>query len=127
MPIGDRRGLGKAGMTAQDCVETAEAQTEKNLQNQVFQYLAMKGIFAIRSGMHKATSLPKGTPDFLFSVKRRNGCGVPVAVECKTATGRLSADQEWVQGQLVANGWVYAVVRRLDALQLLLRQLEKSE
>jgi len=47
-----------------------------------------------------------GWPDLTFVVR-----GTPYAVELKTATGRLSADQALVLAQMRRDGWTVRIVR----------------
>ena len=47
-----------------------------------------------------------GWPDLTFVYQGR-----PYAVELKTATGKLSEDQERVLAQMRSNGWIVEVVR----------------
>lgn len=57
----------------------------------------------------------KGWPDLTFVLS-----GMPMAVELKTVTGRLSPDQERVLSRMQANGWQTYVVRSFDVFKSLL-------
>lgn len=108
----DRRQFGKAGRTWEEAEAARFAIGEKELQRMIMAYLKMRDIFPICSGMHKSTSTPCGTPDFLLAVK-----GKAVAFEVKSATGTLSEDQEFVRRQLEANGWRYVVVQSVGQVK----------
>jgi hypothetical protein len=91
---------------------------ERALQNQIENWLRLKGITAIRSRMDRKTSNNKGTPDFLFAVKGR-----AVAVECKLPGIRPTIEQQKILVALANDGWKVAVIHTLDELRSLLASL----
>jgi hypothetical protein len=108
MSPADRAKLGKAGRTMSEAFAVSEARSEKELQTQVAQWLSLRGYWFARSRMDKRTGNTLGCPDFLVAVNGRF-----VAIECKSATGKLSADQEAARESLQKNGAVYILARKL--------------
>lgn len=78
---------------------------EREIQEQIRQYLRMRGIFFAAQQMNKRSQLQEGTPDFLLAHR-----GIPIALEAKTLTGKLSEAQEAIRAQMEANGWHYHIV-----------------
>lgn len=87
---------------------------EKVLQRDCENWLRLHGVEALHLS-HRARE-KSGWPDLTFAIDGR-----PYAVELKTATGRLSTDQERVLSRLKANGWQTAVVRSLPGFLELLQ------
>lgn len=115
MSAEDRKLLGKGGMTADEALEKYEARNEKQLQEQICNYLRLHGIWFARSRMDRATTNGLGQPDFIASLPREKNYGMtypsPVAIEVKFGNGELSDDQERVREQMLKCGWEYHVVR----------------
>ena len=82
--------------------------TEKELHRQISKILDAKGVVFIHSRTDKRTTNRKGTPDFLFSIR-----GHSFAWEVKTASGRLSLEQERMLDRMSnpPNQWNVAVIR----------------
>lgn len=76
------------------------ARAEKKLQENVARLLTQRNITFFRQRMDRRTSLPNGTPDFIFAVNGR-AC----AVECKTIDGRLTKEQKDMLIELQNGGW----------------------
>lgn len=57
----------------------------------------------------------KGWPDLTFVIN-----GIPLAIELKSATGKLSPEQKDVRIMMVQNGWVYVVVRSFDLFKAII-------
>ena len=87
----------------------SDVKREKELQNQIENFLRLRGITPIRSATHRETSNNKGTPDFLFAV-----IGRAVAIECKLPGQEPTADQQRMLQALASDGWRVAVVYSLD-------------
>jgi hypothetical protein len=107
----DRKRLGIA--TAEELMKKAWAKTERQLQNQIVQYLGLRGIEVVRSRMDRKTTGVKGTPDLIFSV--RGPCGIPrpCAFEVKMDNGVLSrAQNDMLQRMRTSpNAWDVRVIR----------------
>jgi hypothetical protein len=110
----DRRALGKAGLTADEALQSARVKSEKDLQNLIEAYFRLRGIVAFRSRMDKKTRMRLGTPDFLLALR-----GEPVAIEAKLPGEPLSDAQVTVHEAMVVepNGWTYLTVCSLDAVK----------
>lgn len=106
LPADVRAKMGKAGRTMKECLEVAEARSEKELQEQIKSYLDRKSIYYVWSRMDRKTTNAKGTPDFLICKEGRF-----IGIECKTATGKQSEDQIKAQFQIEMSGGAYHLVR----------------
>jgi hypothetical protein len=100
----DRAKLGDAGKLMAERRAELDASMEKSLHNMLIQYLNLHNIFYIHSNMAKRSTATKGTPDFLFAID-----GQACALECKTADGELSEDQEKAITAMRKNGWAIEV------------------
>jgi hypothetical protein len=120
--VEDRKRLGIA--TAEELMKKAWAKTERQLQNQIVQYLGLRGIEVVRSRMDRKTTGVKGTPDLIFSV--RGPCGIPrpCAFEVKMDNGVVSRAQNDMLQRMKAspNCWDVRVVRSLIEVVDLMRE-----
>ncbi len=123
MPEAERRRLGVAGQTVAECVAIADDKAELDLQGDIAQYLRLHEIEYIKPDGRKKSPLPPGWPDFTFSYR-----GVSIAMEVKTATGKLSPDQVALHPKLAGqpNCWRVVVVRSLQEVQSLLREIDEA-
>lgn len=116
----DRKSLGKAGVTSEEAERKRLARSERELQDQIANYLHYKGIFFVRSRMDKKTTTRKGTPDFIFAARQHVGSSdsfviaFPTAIEVKVGNNTLTREQEEVRHQMLRNGWRYHVVTTFD-------------
>jgi hypothetical protein len=113
------------GLTSpEELMKKAWAKTERQLQNQIVQYLGLRGIEVVRSRMDRKTTGVKGTPDLIFSV--RGPCGIPrpCAFEVKMDNGVLSrAQNDMLQRMRTSpNAWDVRVVRSLVEVIDLMRE-----
>lgn len=111
----DRKPLGKAGRTYEECTAQASIKLERELHKLISNELLRRGIFAVHSRTDKRTTNAVGVPDFIFAIGGR-----PIAVEVKMPKGVLSGEQLAVMNQMKATGWNYFVVRSFDDLRLVL-------
>jgi len=95
---------------------TSQSQEEKELQRLCEQLLYSLNIEFLHLSFRSREK--KGWPDLTFCHN-----GTPYAIELKTATGRLSQDQESTLANLKTNGWHTHVLRSYSELKTL---LEKS-
>jgi hypothetical protein len=113
----------KGGTTAaKPAVDTAKHHKgrESLLQRDCEQWLQLHGIEYLHiSPMGREK---KGWPDLTFAVN-----GQAVGVELKTATGKLSEDQEDCHARLRANGWEVAVCRSLGEMRELVERLDYGD
>ena len=118
MPKEDRKPLGKAGMTREEIDEKTEFKNEIELQNQIYNLLVQYGVKWIGyQNPRKKSQLPPGTPDFVFVWN-----GVPIAIEVKTKTGKLSPDQLKMIPMMAGDGWSCFVVRSLEEVFILMEK-----
>ena len=100
------RASKRNGEAPADAVSSGE---EAKLHAAIRDYCRQQGWIAFHGAMSKATHRTKGEPDFIIATDR----GQVLWVECKTKTGKLSADQVAVMAQLEALGHEYHVVRSM--------------
>lgn len=112
-------GHPNAGLTSSEIGQKLTAQAERELQDQIRQYLSQKEILFICPPMFKRSELPLGWPDFSFCHR-----GTPVLWECKSLTGKLRESQKRIVGQLVRNGWRFRPIRSLIEARGHLREIE---
>lgn len=99
--------------------DKADAKREKELQNQIYNWLRLRGITAIRSRMDRATSNNVGTPDFLLAVHGR-----AVALEVKLPGRKPTDEQMGMLLKLAADGWEAKVVYSLDEARAIVAEVE---
>jgi len=114
-------GHPNAGLTSADLEHKRQGLAEKQLQNELRQYLSLKGILFICPPMFKKSMLPAGWPDFTFA-----HCGTPIVWEAKTLTGELRTNQELIVGQLVRCGWHFRLIRSLEDARRHLHEIEEG-
>jgi hypothetical protein len=120
MSPADRQPMGKAAMTMPEITAKAAAKLERQLHDQIADYLRMKGIrIAIHSRMDKRPTNQVGTPDFLFAYHRR-----PVAVEVKRPGCKPTEDQARIMRQMAEDGWMVRVVHGVEDVKSLLHMIE---
>lgn len=119
MSKADRESCGQGNELPEEIAVKIEARAEKELQREIAQYLRLQGIQFINPPMNKRSMLPEGWPDFSLAYK-----GKPIALECKTATGKLSREQAAMHLLLMADGWTVKTVRSLDEVRNLLKETQ---
>lgn len=122
MSKADRAKLGKAGVTAAEAAQKQEAKSERELSDQVYALLTLRGVkFIVRSRFDKKTTQRKGVPDILCCFG-----GVPLAFELKTPQGKLSTEQHQAGICMLQDGWRWQVITSLDEVRDLLNSIEYS-
>jgi len=91
--------------TAEEAQAKFAARSERELQNQIAQYLRLKGIWFFQARMDKPTSGQVGTPDFLM-----NG----YALEVKFEKGKLSDEQIECHDRMRKSGWLVSTVNTFE-------------
>lgn len=99
----------------------AEAGKELELHNQIIRECRRRGWVYVHSNPTKKATNQPGTPDFIIYASG----GHVLNVECKTATGRLSKEQQAFKLRLEQTGHVYHVVRGFDVFQMIANQIVK--
>ena len=80
------------------------AKLEKDLQRLCEQELSRRNIVYLH--LSPMAREKQGWPDLVFA-----SAGIPCAVELKSATGKLSDDQQKTLALMARNGWITAVIR----------------
>ena len=115
MSPADRKTLGIA--TPEERMVKVDMLAEKKLQRLCEQELSRRGIEYIHLSFRAREK--RGYPDLTFAFN-----GIPVAVELKSATGKLSPDQVKVLQRMERNGWRTYLVRSFKQFQELLNDCQ---
>ena len=115
------RPKGKIGMTTEEATAKAEVQKERELHRMISDYIGMRGVqWIIHQPMNKRSQLAPGTPDFLFCYR-----GQAVAIEAKTATGKLSDEQKEATNKMYMDGWFCRVAHSIGDVKEELDAIDK--
>lgn len=100
---------------------------ETKLVKAILDWLAAKGIFAWRTnntavydpsrGVMRTFHGLKGVSDILGILSTNDHCGTFLAIEVKTETGKLSADQEAFLERIKREGGIAIVARSIDDVE----------
>ena len=117
----DRAALGVETFEEADARGRAEdaVESEKVLQSACEGYLRREDTFCLHLSCRAREKA--GAPDLMFAWH-----GVPMAIELKSRTGRLSAVQVSTLAQMERNGWETAVCRSYTEFQAVLAAAEKA-
>lgn len=88
----------------------ADTLDESDLQDRIVGYCRSKGWFPVFSGMHRRTSIPLGSPDFIIYTDN----GRVFTIETKSKTGKQTPEQIGVQFMLNKLGHQYYLVRSFE-------------
>lgn len=83
---------------------------ESDLQDRIVAYCRSKMWFVVYSGMHRRTSTPIGTPDFIIYADGER----VFTIETKSKTGKQTPEQLGVQIVLEKLGHKYHLVRSYE-------------
>ena len=119
MSAADRSKLGKAGRTYSEVCAAKAVRNEADLQKQVRQLLNLNCCAVLQAPQGKASRMPAGWPDFTFSLNGR-AC----AIECKTATGVVSPDQDAMIRKMVQDRWLVCIARSLNDAATFVKQIK---
>lgn len=98
----------------------AEAKAERDIQDELDQWLRLHGYFFIRPRMDKRSQLPNGWPDFTILLRGGKCC----FIEVKTYGGRCSPDQVRCHAELRSIGHKVCVSRYLPQSIAFIREVE---
>lgn len=84
---------------------------ESDLQDRIIAYCRSKMWFVVYSGMHRRTSTPIGTPDFVIYADG----GRVFTIETKSKTGKQTPEQLGVQLMLEKLGHKYHLIKSFEA------------
>lgn len=118
MSAGDRRKLGKAGITKAEAGASADIKNERDLQCLIVNYLRLRGIEPLWFRTDKRTTANIGWPDITFSIlcpdKEMGYIARPCVWEVKFGNGKLSKEQADLAYKLKFNGWRHRVITSLE-------------
>ncbi len=118
----DRRAVGLpvplSEMTVMATVK-ADKKREKDLQEQITNWLRLRNITVIRSATHRKTSNNMGCPDLIFCVR-----GKAVAFEVKLPGRKPTPEQEKFLAALSADGWHIAVIHSIDGARVFVEAIK---
>lgn len=106
LPDSIRKKMGKAGMTIAEALSSAEAKSERQLQDQIASLLTRSGVWFARQRMDRKSNLRVGTPDFLLCVD-----GKFVAWEVKLPSGATTLEQDHELEEIKKCGGTALVIR----------------
>jgi VRR-NUC domain len=122
LPPEERRRLGRAGFTREECERRFLAGEERKLKGYVVNFLNSRGAWIFHQSMSKKTGGRPGVPDILCCYRGRF-----IAIELKVRGSKLSPEQEREAERLRNSGGVFVVVRRLEDLVEALRGADVRE
>ena len=121
LPIEERQKLGHhLGTAARELNNNKEAQeryiarTERELQQDVANYLNRQGIPFINARADKKTTIAAGAPDFVACLE--DGKFLGIECKCKATRGRLSPEQEAWMGRIISKGGIYMIIYSIEEL-----------
>jgi hypothetical protein len=123
LPESERKKLGRAGLTPEECHKTFVRGQEIELQQLVANWLNLHGIYYEWDHTHKKTSGKLGRADFRICVPPR---GLWLSAECKAAGESLSLEQATEAARLRNSGGRFVVVYSLDGLIEAIRRIEAA-
>jgi hypothetical protein len=103
------------------CDHNKPVEDESTLQDSIVAECRRRGWFVVFSGMHRKTSTPIGTPDFIIYADK----GTVFTVETKSKTGKQTPEQMGVQMMLDKLGHRYCLVRSFGEFMMVIDQSPK--
>ncbi len=113
----DRKELGIR--TREEVQFNYDEVSERELQNQIADYLNVKDIVAFQQRMDRKSNMVLGAPDFLCCYQT-----VPLAFECKVGTNKQTPEQNRMELAMTRNGWRYYIIRNLSEVRAILTAIE---
>ena len=119
----DRKWIGV--WTLEERMQKLEIKNERDLGNQIVQYLNLRNIEVLRPRTDKKSRIKKGWPDLTFCVRAPNGFPLACAFELKTDSGVLTKEQADMLDRLktAPNAWHVRVIRSLIEVVDFLREI----
>lgn len=105
------RPKGPCGQLRSEITAAQEVKSEKQLQNQLEDWLRLKGVVVIRQRMDRKSNTVCGLPDLCFVF-----CGIPFALEAKIKGKSATKEQAEMMQRMTLNGWKCAVVHDLKEM-----------
>lgn len=91
-------------------IELAPVKVERDLHSQIFEECRRRGWIAFHGSMAERTHRTKGEPDFIILTDDKRA----LLVECKTATGKLTTEQQAMIAHARKLGHTIHVVRSMQ-------------
>lgn len=121
LPPEEKKRLGIAAMTMDELITRQSVRTERDLQNQIADYLRLRGVPFYRSRMDKRTTSKLGTPDFLICVASKF-----LALEAKRDGEEPTPEQVMELDAIRAAGGIALIVTKLEQVKIVLDELVGS-
>lgn len=115
------RPKGPAFMTATEAQSKFDEKSEKKLQKLIANWLLLNGFYFVQQRMDRKAGLKVGTPDFLICVHGRF-----VAVECKVAKNRPTAEQADCLTTIRRTGGISHVIYELKEFIDIIQSIQPS-
>lgn len=122
LPPDIRKGLGKAGVTAEEAEAIIAAKGEKFLQSTISNYLRLHGVPFLWNRMDRKHTGVVGTPDFVCFVN-----GKLLLWEVKTPTGKVSPEQIKFHDELKKQGFEVSIIRTFEEAANQLKKAQENE
>ncbi len=107
--------------TIEEVDQHIEEQSERNLQNQICDYLRTKNIVVSCQRMDRRSNVAIGMADMLLCHH-----AVPLAFEIKVGTNKQTPEQNHMELAMTRNGWRYYIIRNLAEVRAILMAIEVS-
>lgn len=112
----ERKRIVGSPLTSPQRQAVADMKLERELHKLICNELLRRDIVFIHSRTDKKASIAAGLPDFCFVIK-----GMPVAIECKSGSGKVTDEQLKTLARMMENGWfcfvVYSFQEFLDCIK----------
>lgn len=112
-----RRELGIS--TREEVEEQNDILSERELQNQICDYLRTKDIVVSCQRMDRRSNVAIGMADMLLCY-----FSVPLAFECKVGRNEQTREQNEMELKMIRNGWRYYIIRNLSEVRAILTAIE---
>lgn len=112
MDTSERTKLGKGFKTSAEATEAFEVRSERELQNQIANYLRQRGLVFCQPAYGRKIHIRIGWPDFTTAVRGRF-----VGIEAKAIGGKLTPEQAAIHKALIEQGATVLVATSLKQVK----------
>lgn len=109
-------------LTAPEIEVKNDTKSERELQNQISDFLRTKNIVASVQRMDRKSNVAAGMADFLLCYH-----SIPLAFECKVGKNEQTKEQREMELAMRDNGWNYYIIRNLSEVRSILTAIEISK
>lgn len=102
----ERRRICGTPLTSPERQAREDLKLERELHKLICLELSRREIVFIHSRTDRKATIGVGLPDFCFVIR-----SIPIAVEVKTESGKLTPEQVSTRLKMIENGWQYFIVR----------------